>query len=153
MPNMSAVGLSGQAWFLPEPTASAISFTHALRVLQTGGGLPKAPVGPMTSFYPVLRPDTPRVVVLDQDESELCHTQIIGSTPDGYGNPQGTICTVQASATDLSQLHSVVTINEDHSYKMFMEGIKPFFSSTREEWFDPTQYPHVDPASFLVPKD
>lgn len=135
LPSMSSNVWSGQAWFMPADDKVELLF--ARRVVPTRADIPRV----------LARLDWPRVVALGPDGEEVCRTRISGTSP--VGDPQGPSCAF--SVDHRGKLHSVVTSNVNWQFRMYMSGVKPFFSSTREEWFDPTQVAHVDPRRFLTP--
>ncbi len=139
LPSMSSPSWSGQAWFMPDPSAREVELSYANAVTPSRRRVPRTDP----------RLEWPRIVAFGPDGRQVCSTHPGGSIRQGRSNPVGEPCTFRSP--DPGRLHSLVTANNNWHYRIFMSGVRPFFSSTRDEWFDPTAVRHVPPQRFLTP--
>lgn len=135
---------SGQFWFMPRSTGTKVSMWLGAQ----DGTVPIPKI--------LFRPHWHRFAIFDADGNLLKATPVVGEKyvdahdrEDLFGLPDGSRLILESPTM---ALHSAVVSNDQWHFSMQTEGILPFLSATKEEWFDPTEpgVAHKPPVEFLT---
>lgn len=119
---------AGQFWFVPESKGVEILFGHFQNHAIVSRNLLFDPAG--------------KVIATNHIEGTTpAPPSAAGSTSVASGFPKGSPCVFTPQTVEPGLYSFVVSSQPNWPHSQKIQGIKPFVSGLREEWFDPASYP------------